>query len=177
VRISVPGFIGAFLTYLFLSIGSDPKYFWAVEEIIAGVIGALLVSIFIGSIMPAIKRRPSLTSPVRWAYAIAYLPILFWQMLKANLDVAYRVITRKINPGIVKINPGYKSDLALAVLANSITLTPGTLSVDVNEKTNELYVHVLTVKDDILKECKKKKRCRPELVSGRFPIWVRRFAE
>ena len=177
MKISVPGFIGAFLVYLFLSIGSDPDRIWALGEIVAGIIGSLLVAIFMGSVMPGIERRPSLASPKRWALAIAYLPILFWQMLKANLDVAYRVITGKINPGIVKITPGYKSDLAVAVLANSITLTPGTLSVDVNDKTNELYVHVLNVTDDILKECEKKKRCRAEMVAGRFPNWVRRFAE
>ena len=66
-------------------------------------------------------------------------------MAKANIDVAYRVITGKINPGIVKISPGLKTDLGITLLADSITLTPGTLSVDIDEKNNDLYIHWINV--------------------------------
>ena len=45
----------------------------------------------------------------------------------------------------IRYNPKLKSDFGMMLLANSITLTPGTLSVDVDEKTNELFVHVLNI--------------------------------
>lgn len=72
-------------------------------------------------------------------------------MAKANFDVAYRVITGKINPGIVKMSPGLKTDTALTFLANSITLTPGTLSVDTDDEKN-LYVHWINVDEEALEK-------------------------
>jgi Multisubunit Na+/H+ antiporter, MnhE subunit len=89
-------------------------------------------------------------------------------MTKANIDVAYRVITGKINPGIVKISPGLKTGLGITLLADSITLTPGTLSVDIDEKNNDLYVHwinVTTLKPTTHHIC------------SNFPQWIRRIAE
>jgi len=89
-------------------------------------------------------------------------------LIKANIDVAYRVITGKINPGIVKISPQLKSDAAITMLANSITLTPGTLSVDIDEDNNDLYIHWINVTD-----------LKPSIedICGNFPEWVRRIAE
>ena len=60
--------------------------------------------------------------------------VLAWEIAKANLDVAYRVVHPKmpIKPGIVVIKTGLKSDIAKMILANSITLTPGTFTLDVS---------------------------------------------
>ena len=93
-------------------------------------------------------------------------------MAKANIDVAYRVITGKINPGIVKIAPGLKSDLAVTLLANSITLTPGTLSVDIDQDKN-LYVHWINVDEQKLKDMPRP--CEP--ICAAFPKWARRIGE
>ena len=89
-------------------------------------------------------------------------------MARANVDVAYRLITGRIRPGIVRIKTGLKTDLGLAMLANSITLTPGTLTVEVDDKTNDLYVHWINVTD---------KDPKPEEVCGSMLKWVRRIAE
>jgi len=94
-------------------------------------------------------------------------------MAKANIDVAYRVITGRINPGIVKISPNLKNDLSLTLLATSITLTPGTLSVEVDEETNDLYVHWINVKMDALKKMPRDYKD----ICGTFPDWARRIAE
>ena len=94
-------------------------------------------------------------------------------MAKANFDVAYRVITGKINPGIVRISPDLKTDIGITLLANSITLTPGTLSVDIDEESNDLYIHWINVKEESLK--KKPVDCK--FICGSFPKWVRRIAE
>lgn len=80
-----------------------------------------------------------------WAM-IAYIFVFGWEIILANIDVAKRVLqpTVDINPGIVKIKTKLKTDLAKLVLANSITLTPGTLTVDVIG--DELYIHWIDVK-------------------------------
>jgi len=66
-------------------------------------------------------------------------------LIKSNLDVAFRVISPKlpINPGIVKVKTSLKSDIGRMMLANSITLTPGTLSVDIKDEF--IYVHWIDV--------------------------------
>ncbi len=51
----------------------------------------------------------------------------------------------RINPGIVKVKTNLRSDFALALLANSITLTPGTVTIDISGQGENLYVHWLTV--------------------------------
>jgi multicomponent Na+:H+ antiporter subunit E len=93
-------------------------------------------------------------------------------MAQANIDVAYRVLTGRINPAIVKISPRLKTDMSLTILANSITLTPGTLSVDVDEETNDLYVHWINVQPDVLKEMPRD--YHP--ICNSFPDWARRIA-
>ncbi|MCL0059781.1 Na+/H+ antiporter subunit E [Dehalococcoidia bacterium] len=113
-------------------------------------------------------------NPRRWVLFLVYLiGPFFWGMAKANVDVAYRVITGRINPGIVKISPGLKTDLGITLLANSITLTPGTLSVEVDEETNELYIHWINVKKEVLEKMPRDYR----YVCEKFPDWARRVAE
>ena len=82
----------------------------------------------------------------RLFWFILYIPILFYYMLIANLDVLYRVIHPKmpINPGIVRVQTKLKSDTARTALANSITLTPGTLTVDITSK-GVLYIHCINI--------------------------------
>jgi len=84
-----------------------------------------------------------------------------------------RVITGKINPGIVRISPNLKTDLGVTLLANAITLTPGTLTVDVDEKTNDLFIHWIGVEESALDG----DYCAIEPVCGNFPTLVRRVAE
>lgn len=163
--------VSCFLAYLILTAGSGDIGLWSIEEIIVGIIVALLVGYISKNFF--VKRDLRMLSPKRWAYFLLYLFPFFVAMTKANLDVAYRVITGKIRPGILKISTNLKTDLGITMLANSITLTPGTLSVDVNENTNELYVHWINVKDEALK-----RKPRPyDLVCGKFPDWIRRIAE
>ena len=94
------------------------------------------------------RRLYIFKNPSRYVWFIYYIPIFIWECFKANIDVAYRVIhpLRPINPGIVKVKTSLKSDTALTFLANSITLTPGTLSVDIDQKQGFLYVHWIDVK-------------------------------
>ena len=93
------------------------------------------------------KEHHVFHSPWRFFWFIVYVPVLFWYILLANFDVVYRVLHPKmpINPGIVKIKTRLKSESAITALANSITLTPGTLTVDLTDD-GYLYVHWINVK-------------------------------
>ena len=80
--------------------------------------------------------------------SILYIPWLFWQIILSNLDVAYRVWHpgRPIAPRMVRVPYRTKSDLATVIYANSITLTPGTVTVRVDPEKKEFLVHALTEK-------------------------------
>ncbi|ADL12613.1 Na+/H+ antiporter subunit E [Acetohalobium arabaticum] len=68
---------------------------------------------------------------------------LISEIIKANLNMAWIIINPKlpVSPGIVKFKTGLKSDLAKVILANTITLTPGTLTIDING--DEFIVHII----------------------------------
>lgn len=159
----------AYLVYLLLTVGSGTVALWSREELVVGAVfavlaGALLRNRFIG-------KDLRMLNPRRWFTFLVYLFPFFFAMAKANIDVAYRVITGRINPAIVKIDPNLKNDMSLTFLANSITLTPGTLSVDVDQKTNELYVHWINADPEVLKDMPRD--YRP--ICGSFPEWSRRI--
>jgi multicomponent Na+:H+ antiporter subunit E len=80
---------------------------------------------------------------------ISFTFFFFKELIKANLQVAYDVITPKfyMQPGIVKIPLDATTDLEITLLANLITLTPGTLSLDVSDDKKVLYVHAMYIKD------------------------------
>lgn len=80
---------------------------------------------------------------------VAFIFFFFYELIKANLQVAYDVITPSfyMKPGIIKIPLTAASDLEITLLANLITLTPGTLSLDVSDDKKVLYVHAMYVKD------------------------------
>src|SRR5690606_36437317 len=72
-----------------------------------------------------------------------------YEMTKANLQVAFDVITPryKMHPGIVKYPLTASSNLEITLLANFLSLTPGTLIIDVSDDKKVLYVHVMYLKD------------------------------
>ena len=69
---------------------------------------------------------------------------LLWEVVKANFDVAKRVLHPRlpIHPMLIKVKSSQRSDLGHVIYANSITLTPGTVSVDVEQDT--ITVHALS---------------------------------
>ncbi len=161
----------AYLIYLVLTIGGEDVLLWnaadlAIGAVLAVVAGALLRNRFVG-------KDLRMLNPVRWLIFLVYLFPFLYAMAKANIDVAYRVITGRITPAIVKIDPRLRSDMSLTILANSITLTPGTLSVDVDEETNELYVHWINADPETLKKMPRDYR---RICYG-FPAWARRIAD
>lgn len=80
---------------------------------------------------------------IGWRYGL-YLPWLLWQILLANIDVARRILdpSLPISPAVRRIPCTQISDLGRVIFANSITLTPGTVSMQVVD--DEVLVHALT---------------------------------
>lgn len=90
--------------------------------------------------------------------ALWFSLLFLWEVFKSNLRVAWDVITprRRRRPGIVAVPLDAKSDLEIAVLANLITLTPGSLCLDVSEDRRTLHVHAMFVSepDQVRREIK-----------------------
>ncbi|MBX3242093.1 MAG: Na+/H+ antiporter subunit E [Chitinophagaceae bacterium] len=80
---------------------------------------------------------------------ISFVLFFIWEMLKANIHVAYDVITPKffMKPGIVKYPLIASSDFEINILATVISLTPGTLILDISDDKKALYIHVMYLKD------------------------------
>jgi len=166
--------IVCFLIYLLLTTGSGSEFLglWSTIELIFGILLSLVVGFIARKVL--VKNNYRLLNPIRWILFMGYLiGPFFFALAKANVDVTYRVITGKINPGIVKISPGLHTDLGITMLANSITLTPGTLSVDIDEDTNDLYIHWINVDKKVLE----KRPVDCAAICGNFPQWIRRIVE
>ena len=72
------------------------------------------------------------------------------ELLKSNLKVAYDVLTRThyMKPGVIAFPLQARSDGEIAIVANLISLTPGTLSLDVSSDRDVLYIHVMYLTDE-----------------------------
>ncbi|HZD43119.1 MAG TPA: Na+/H+ antiporter subunit E [Methanomicrobiales archaeon] len=165
----------AFLVYLTLTAGSGDLIAWSAGEIFTGAFLALLVAavsrnFFAGS------GNYRMANPLRWLLLAVYSGVPFFlEMAKANFDVAYRVITGRIRPGIVRVTSDLKTDLGIVTLADSITLTPGTLSVDIDEETNDLFIHVINIPEG--DEKKPSWDARDLFSLFNIPAWIRRITE
>ena len=140
------------------------------QHVVTGVFVAALVAYLTGDFF---VQRPHLFAHVgRYLWFLYYVPIFIWECFKANIDVAYRVIhpDMPIHPGIVKVKTSLKSDTGLTFLANSITLTPGTLSVDIDREKRFLYVHWIEVKEKDIEKA-------TGLVAERFERILKRIFE
>jgi multicomponent Na+:H+ antiporter subunit E len=80
---------------------------------------------------------------------VTFIFFFLYELIKANIQVAYDVITPKFHmtPGIVRVPLDAKTNLEITLLANLISLTPGTLSLDVSDDKKVLYVHSMYISD------------------------------
>ncbi len=117
------------------------------QSTIAGVIVAIFVGLFLGDKIPSAVSPGSVFTRIFWMFV--YIPMFLWYVVVANLDVVYRVVhpDMPIKPGIVKVKTTLKNPAGRTMLCNSITLTPGTLTVDIDDD-DYLYIHWINVKSD-----------------------------
>ncbi|MBN2169127.1 MAG: Na+/H+ antiporter subunit E [Actinobacteria bacterium] len=124
------------------------KFNW--EHLLMGAV----VSIFIGyltGLMFYRKMDASLSPKLFYKFPV-FFGLLAWEIIKANVDVLRRVFapSMPISPRIISFDSFLETDLARVVLSNSITLTPGTVTIDI--EGSRLYVHCLAGahQDDLL---------------------------
>lgn len=158
-------FILMYIIWLFLTWPFSPMN---IQDIIAGIIVAFAVILFL-------QKQPEGETKnyfelQRYFWGVIYIPVLIFYMIIANFDVLYRVLhpDMPIKPGIVKIKTQLSSSIARAILCNSITLTPGTLSVDIIDDT--IYVHWINISEDKIAGCTEK-------IAGKFEKILKRIFE
>lgn len=78
-------------------------------------------------------------------YIVAYVAVFSKEVIVANLDVAYRVLhpTLQLEPQVVLVPLRVETSLGITTIANSITITPGTITLDHDPDENTLYVHII----------------------------------
>jgi multicomponent Na+:H+ antiporter subunit E len=115
----------------------------AVDTLITGVVVCAAIAL-------AFASFARVYSVIRWSpkvifYYLMYFAVFLVELTKANLNVMRLVFSPRIaiEPGIVEIKTSLKSPIGRLALANSITLTPGTLVVDIKE--DSLFIHWINV--------------------------------
>ena len=138
------------------------------QDLVVGAVASLAAA----AIMGRSAERPSRwLQPQRYAWALAYMVVLGAYIVRANLEVAYRVLhpSMPISPGIVRIKSRLRRPSSLTALSNSITLTPGTLAVDVHED-GTMLVHWIYVRSLDPEEAARQ-------IIGRFEWYIERIFE
>ncbi|MFH0952811.1 MAG: Na+/H+ antiporter subunit E [Verrucomicrobiota bacterium] len=121
------------------------------QSLVVGVVVSLVTALLFGEMF---TERPHLFyHPRRYLWALYYVPMFLWEMIRANIDVMYRVMhpAMPIHPGIVKVRTRLKSKSGRTALCNSITLTPGTMSVDITDD-GYIYIHWINVQSQDVEE-------------------------
>jgi len=108
--------------------------------------------------------------PRRWFWLLVYLVVFIWSCVKANFDVAYRVLHPRmpIKPGIVKVKTTLKSEFAKMLLANSITMTPGTLTVDIIG--DDYFIHWIYIRSQ-------DPETYTRMITGVFEKYIKKIVE
>jgi len=115
-----------------------------IGDMVVGIVAAVFVALVMHEIIRV--RFIRLVNPLSWFWLFVFIFVLAYYVIKGGLDVGYRVLHPRmpIRPGIVRIRSILETDTGRTALANCITLTPGTLTVDVTEE-GVFYIHWLNI--------------------------------
>ena len=111
------------------------------EEFIAGCMASLITAAMTYQLF-----KWESTYPRRLLWLLAYIPYYIYAEIVCHLQVISLIITGKIKPGIVEVDNPHQSDYGTTALANSITMTPGTLTLET--QPGKLYIHWLKMGND-----------------------------
>jgi multicomponent Na+:H+ antiporter subunit E len=141
---------------------------FTVPDIAAGAVASAITAAIFGRYY--FHNVYKFLQPRRWFWFVVYLVTFIWACIKANFDVAYRVLhpAMPIRPGIVKVKTTLRSDFAKTLLANSITMTPGTITVDIIG--DDIYIHWIYIRSEDPAQY-------TSMVTGRFEEYIKKFAE
>ena len=127
---------------------------WTGANLLTGYIIGFLVIAFIGK---GIKKIGDKNYPRRMGLSVWFVGYFFYCLLKSSLMVFEDSLTpkekMKVRSGIIKVPLSLKTDIAILAFANCITLTPGTMTMDISDDKKYIYVHHMylskKVSDDI----------------------------
>jgi multicomponent Na+:H+ antiporter subunit E len=141
---------------------------FSAANLLAGAAAALVTALLFGKYF--FKKVVKFIQPARYFWFLVYLVVFIWECIKANFEVAYRVLhpAMPIKPGIVKVKLVVKSDFARTMLANSITMTPGTITVDIIG--DEIFVHWIYVRSEDPEVYSQK-------IAGKFEKYIKKIFE
>ncbi len=116
----------------------------SVGHIILGSVFAVIIPLLCA---PLQIPQPKIKRPLK---ALRYVFMVMGDIVIANVQVAILVLgpMRRIKPGFVAVPLDLKDNFPITVLANTVTMTPGTVSAELSKDKNWLYVHVLNMPDD-----------------------------
>jgi multicomponent Na+:H+ antiporter subunit E len=138
-------------------------------------IANVLSGILIGALVELAKPWRSLGQKhhtIRPRALVVFVTYFVWKLLEANIVLAREVLTPRnsIETGVIAVRLGPCSDLVVAIVANAISLTPGTLTLEVRrEDVPTLYVHILHLHDIGAARADVEKLT--DLVNAAFPSW------
>lgn len=112
----------------------------------------LVVGFLLSYVLLAVLERAGLTSPgylLRVPRVLRFAGFFLWELFLSNIRVAQDVLRPRlsIRPGVVAVPLTVSTDLEITLLSCLITLTPGTLALDVSDDRSTLFVHALNVED------------------------------
>lgn len=141
---------------------------FAPEELLFGLVASFTIAYFTYEKFTTLGFNN--LAPRRVLYFLVYIPFFFKEVVKSNIDVAYRVLHPKmpIKPGIVLVKTKLKGDISKLILANSITLTPGTFTLDIID--DNYLIHWIYVESDNIEKAS-------ELIPEKFEKYIKEFAE
>lgn len=113
--------------------------------------GNLVVGFLLGFVVLLFPQTGSSQGayPGKVKASILFGIYFLWQLIISSLRVAYDVVTPKLHakPGIVAIPLSVETDFEITTLSSAITLTPGTITLDISEDHKVLYVHAMWAED------------------------------
>lgn len=143
MREKVFSFILLFTVWIILAGRLSP------DEIIVGIIASLLTTyLFTEMIFRHKKRKFKLTIYIKKGFLILlFIPVFFYEALLSALKVSKYIFRKDIvlSPGIIKVKTKLSNVTAITILANLITLTPGTLTLDFDKAERAYYIHWIDV--------------------------------
>ena len=147
---------------------------WSVapEELVAGAVVSIAAALFSSRFFIHEKAFWFL-NPLKLGTLLVYiLFVYFWELIKANVDMAKRCFSgcKNINPGVIRVPVDLEGLYPQAMLANCITLTPGTITLDIAEQNGQTYYYIhwidVTTTDPVE---------AGNVIKGTMEKWIRRI--
>ena len=140
-----------------------------VDVLIIGSAASLLVTLFFSDMLfrEVHRELPWYHYLRKLLLLLLFIPVFFYEAITAALKVSKHVFEKdpSFNPGIVKVKTELTDITGLSLLANLITLTPGTLTLDYDRSEKAYYIHWIDV--ETVEEAEMKKK-----IIARFERWV-----